>query len=163
MDQGAPFEARMIGGRRLWTPRRWRNQLEYFESTSKAFPIIFAMKGRLSDPMISRPIIPPVITLPAGRATTLLGSAGACCLRCCGSTSSSGPCWIMFSSKGPSSTAGRGRIGVVAIAGAVAFPIIHLRKRQRMTWLVSRRNGQMVNVKRGEGGQDQVGPECWRM
>lgn len=166
IDQGAPFEYRMIGGRSLWTPSRWRNQLEHFESTSRAFPIIFAMNGRLSDPMISRPIIPPVMTLSAGRAITArspLGSAGACCLRCWGGAPPSCPCWIMSKTKGPSSAAGRGRVGVVAMAGAVAFAIIHLRKRLRMTWLVSRRNGQMANVKRGEGGQDQVDPECLRM
>lgn len=51
---------------------------------------------------------------------------------------------------------------MVAIAGAVAFAIIHLRKRTRINWLVSRRNGQMANVKKGEGGQDQAEPECWR-
>jgi len=96
IDQGAPFAYRMIGGRRLWTPKRWRNQLEHPESTNKALPITFATNGRLSDPMISRPIIPPVITLSAGRATTgccsLLGLAGACCLWCWGSAPSSGPC-----------------------------------------------------------------------
>jgi len=69
---------------------------------------------------------------------------------------------MMFSTKGPSSAAGRGRVGVVAIAGAVTFAIIHLRKRPRITWLESRRNGQMVNVKRGEGGHDHAELECWR-
>lgn len=68
----------------------------------------------------------------------------------------------MFSTNGPSSAAGRGRVGVVAIAGAVALAIIHLRKRMRIIWLVSRRNGQMASVNRGEGGQDQADPECWR-
>ena len=69
----------------------------------------------------------------------------------------------MFRTNGPSSAAGRGWVGVEAIAGAVAFAIIHFRKRTRTIWLLSRRNGQMANVKRGEGGQDQADPECWRM
>ena len=94
MDQGVPFAYRMIGGRRIWTPKRWRSQLEHFESTNKALPVTFAINGRLSDPMMSRPIIPPVITRSAGRATTgrsLSGMAGACCLRC-GGGAPSGPC-----------------------------------------------------------------------